>query len=50
VPRGRRAEQRPKQGKSLDAASNTQVAPAKPKIGPETVTEPSSGSAPSEDV
>src|SRR5439155_24962657 len=44
--RRRRAQRRPKQDKHLSDPSNVKQAPAKQKIDPETVTKPSSGSAP----
>src|SRR6266850_2813236 len=46
ISRGRRAQRRPKQDKNLSDPSNVKQAPAKQKIDPETVTKPSSASAP----
>jgi len=44
--RGRRVQRRPKQDKNLGDPSDVEQTPAKPKIDPETVTKPSSGSEP----
>src|SRR5437667_3402045 len=44
--RSRRAQRGPKQDKNLSDRSNVEQTPANPRIDPETVTKPSSGSVP----